>query len=44
VKAGKEWELLSLNDLNESCYATPALADSRIYVRTQATLYCFGNP
>ena len=23
VKAGKEWELLSLNDLNESCYATP---------------------
>ena len=39
VKAGKEWELLSLNDLNEPCYATPALADSRIYVRTQATLY-----
>ena len=44
VKAGKEWELLSLNDLNEPCYATPALADSRLYLRTQTTLYCFGRP
>jgi outer membrane protein assembly factor BamB len=44
VRAGKEWELLSLNDLNEPCYATPALADSRLYLRTQTKLYCFGKP
>ena len=44
VKAGKDWELLSLNDMNEPCYATPALADSRVYVRTQTRLYCFGKP
>jgi outer membrane protein assembly factor BamB len=44
VKAGREWELLSLNDLNEPCYATPALADSRVYLRTQTKLYCFGKP
>ena len=44
VKAGKEWELLSLNDLNEACYATPALADGRMYLRTQTKLYCFGKP
>ena len=44
VKAGKEWELLSLNDLHEACYATPALADGRMYLRTQTKLYCFGKP
>ncbi|MCI0622280.1 MAG: PQQ-like beta-propeller repeat protein [Acidobacteria bacterium] len=44
VKAGKDWELLSLNNLNEPCYATPALAGSHIYLRTQTTLYCFGRP
>ena len=43
VKAGKEWELLAVNDLEEPTYATPALADGRIFVRTRKALYCFGN-
>jgi hypothetical protein len=41
VKPGREWELLAVNDLDESCYATPAIADGRIYLRTWTTLYCF---
>src|SRR5262245_12190416 len=43
VKPGRDWELLMVNDLDEPCYATPAIADSRIYLRTQTTLYCFGQ-
>jgi len=44
VEAGKEWNLFSMNDLNEPCYASPALADGRLYLRTRTTLYCFGKP
>jgi hypothetical protein len=43
LKAGGQWEVLALNDLAEECYATPAIADSRIYLRTLRTLYCFAR-
>jgi outer membrane protein assembly factor BamB len=32
-----------INDLGEDTYATPAFADGRIYVRTTAALYAFGE-
>jgi outer membrane protein assembly factor BamB len=32
-----------VNDLGEDTYATPAVADGRIYVRTTAALYAFGR-
>jgi outer membrane protein assembly factor BamB len=32
-----------VNDLKEDCYATPAFADGRIYVRTVEALYAFGR-
>ncbi len=41
VKAAGEWEILSVNELGEDTYATPAIADGRLYVRTGGTLYCF---
>lgn len=41
LKAGKEWEVLGVNDLGDEIHATPALAGGRIYVRTRGTLYCF---
>ncbi len=34
----------AINDLGEDTYATPAFADGRIYVRTTAALYAFGEP
>jgi outer membrane protein assembly factor BamB len=34
---------LVVNDLREDCYATPAIADGHIYVRTTAALYSFGR-
>ena len=44
LKAGREWEILGVNDLGEEINATPALSGGRLYVRTRGTLYCFGAP
>jgi outer membrane protein assembly factor BamB len=35
-------DAIAINDLQESIYATPALVDKRIYIRTLNSLYCFG--
>lgn len=42
IQAGRSWRVLSSSDFAEDVYATPALADGRIYVRTTGHLYCFG--
>jgi outer membrane protein assembly factor BamB len=34
---------IAVNDMQEDIYATPALLDGRIYLRTRTTLYCFGS-
>lgn len=39
VKAGKSFELLGRNSLDEFSMATPAIADGRLLVRTQGHLY-----
>ncbi len=41
VKAGKDWEILQVNDMDDECHATPAIVDSKIYLRTRSALYCF---
>jgi len=43
IKAGADWQLLSLADLGEEGWATPAIDDSGLYVRTQKALYKFGT-
>jgi outer membrane protein assembly factor BamB len=43
LKAAGEWEILAVNELDDECFATPAIADGRIYIRTRSALYCFGN-
>jgi outer membrane protein assembly factor BamB len=43
LRAGRDWEVLSVHDLGEQIIATPALADGRVYVRTKSTLHCFGG-
>jgi outer membrane protein assembly factor BamB len=43
VRAGKDSELVAVNDLNEPIYATPALSGGRIYVRSQKSLFSFGG-
>jgi hypothetical protein len=44
VPAGGDLEPSAVNALHEDTYATPALAEGRIYVRTVAALYAFGKP
>ena len=42
LRADAEPETLAVNDLGEEVFATPAIADSRLYLRTASQLYCFG--
>ena len=41
IRAGAQWEVLTVNDLGDSCKATPAVAGGKLYVRTHSALYCF---
>jgi len=43
VKAASDWEILQINKLNDECYATPAIVDNKLYIRTRSALYCFAN-
>ena len=43
LKAAGEWEVLSVNELDDEVFATPAIADGHIYIRTRSALYCFGK-
>lgn len=43
LKLGKKPQVLSVNDIGESCVATPAIADNRLFVRTVQKLYCFSE-
>ena len=41
LKAGAQWEVLATNDLDEECWATPAIAGNNLFIRTRNTLYSF---
>lgn len=43
LRAGAEWEILSTVELDDTCYATPALAGGTVYLRTARTLYAFAR-
>ncbi|HEV3024103.1 MAG TPA: PQQ-binding-like beta-propeller repeat protein [Pirellulales bacterium] len=44
LRAAPRWEVISTAEFGESTYATPAIVDGRIYLRTAGHLYCFGLP
>ena len=41
LKAGAQWEVLATNDLDEECWATPAIAGNNLFIRTRNSLYSF---
>jgi len=43
LKPGGGQDILAVNELDDECYATPAIADGRIYIRTRSALYAFGQ-
>lgn len=42
ISAEGKWEELASAEFGEEAFATPALVDGRIYLRTAGHLYCFG--
>jgi outer membrane protein assembly factor BamB len=43
VQTGSEYKELGRCELGEDCWASPAFADGRIYLRGLKNLYCIGN-
>lgn len=43
VKAGPKHEILGNNSVGEPVYASPAIADGRIFIRGEKNLYAIGN-
>ncbi len=43
LEQGPKLKVLATNDVSESCVATPAIADGRLFVRGRETLFCFGE-
>ena len=43
LAASPEFKILSSNDLGQRIHGTPALVDGRVYVRTSAALWAFGE-
>jgi outer membrane protein assembly factor BamB len=43
VKAGPKHEMLGTNSIGEAVYASPAVADGRIFIRGEKNLYCIGG-
>jgi outer membrane protein assembly factor BamB len=43
IQAGAQWEILKVNDLQDGCKGTPAIADRSLYIRSYTTLYRFAK-
>ena len=43
LKAGGKVSPIFQSDMEEMCFATPAISDGKIYLRTDNSLYCFGG-
>jgi outer membrane protein assembly factor BamB len=43
LKAGPKHEVLRTNSLGENVYASPAIADGKIFIRGEQNLYCIGS-
>ncbi len=42
VRPEPEFQRLARNELGEKCFASPALSGGRIFIRSEAHLYCIG--
>ncbi len=43
IKAGPKHEILGTNSLDEPVYASPAIADGKIFIRGEKNLYCISK-
>ena len=43
LRAAGDWEILAINEFDSNIYATPALAEGKMYIRTRNALYAIGS-
>ena len=43
IKPGRQFESVATYELGESCYASPAISDGRVYLRGFKHMFCIGN-
>ena len=43
IKPGPTFEILAVNELDEVCMASPAVANGRLFIRARKHLYCIGT-
>lgn len=43
LRAAGDWEILAINDFDSEIYATPAISEGRMFIRTRDTLYAIGE-
>ncbi len=43
LKPGPDWEVIQTNDMGAEAYATPAIVDGKMYLRTDWGLYCLAK-
>jgi outer membrane protein assembly factor BamB len=43
VKPGPELEVLSVNELKDACFASPAVSGGKLFIRSETALYCIGK-
>ena len=43
LEVGDARKILAETDFNETCFASPAAVNNRLYLRTETTLYCFSE-
>jgi hypothetical protein len=43
VSGESDWKTHSTSQLDEACYATPAIAGGCAYIRGESHLFCFGD-
>jgi hypothetical protein len=43
IKAGTTFEILSINQMNETCMATPAVSEGILFFRTRSNVIAVGE-
>ena len=43
LRAAGEWEVLAINEFDSDIYATPAVSEGKMYIRTRNALYAIGS-
>ena len=44
LRAAGDWEILAINSFDSDIYATPAVSEGTLYIRTREALYAIGSP